>query len=210
MNRRLVFNIETVGDSGLPPELVPSPNDFSEFKKETTRMEKAAEAQEKIGLSPMTGKIICISICDCDNELIETNSGENERELLVWFNDRVGSVHPTTLIGFNSKSFDLPFIAIKMVQHGIKPTFLMSRMLQKYSSDFHIDVRQLLGNYESYAKGTLVQWSHRMGVTPPYKDGSMVNEWYVIGAWDEIRTHCNSNVLSTKELFVRCADVFGV
>ena len=89
------------------------------------------------------------------------------------------------LIGFNSLSFDVPFLVKRSWYNGVKPRRQLNlrRYVTPDRNTNHIDLRQLLGNWDGYARGSLDLYAKLMlGEDKGGIDGSMVQ-----GLWDEGR-----------------------
>lgn len=221
----LVFNIETVREEKLPERLVPQITDFQPTKEVLKKGEKSPtavleyqsekleEARSKMSLNPLTGRIIALSMKTNGGDIVTAMDNGNEKEIVKFFwetfKKAVVDVQGT-LVGYNSKSFDLPFLMNAALRLGVKVEGVdVYKYLYKYGHGYHMDVYTVLSNFEP-KKGTLGDWAERLGCTPVWGKGDKVGEWFSLKQYENIAKHCGSNVLATEGIFVRLIDTFGV
>lgn len=106
-----------------------------------------------------------------------------------------------TVVTFNGFSFDVPLLLKRSWFHGIKPTKIIST--RKYAVENHIDVRMVLGNWDSYARGNLdlyaaLKFGERKtdGV-----DGSKVQGLWDAKEYRKIHEYCKDDCRLTWKLF---------
>lgn len=217
MNQRLlVLNIETIGDPDLPSDLLPEVPDISTIrapinykdpekikeyiaKAYSSELQKAEDAKSEFSLSPLTGKIICMSFKCGDGNVISWH-GDCEEALLTQINNLFDKVAWDLLVTYNGKSFDIPFIYKGLLRYRMTPGFSYYTYTKRYDTLRHLDVYEVLSDFGQNKKGKLHQWATRLDVYPVYGRGTMVNEWWQKGQWDDIKKHCESNVAATYGL----------
>ena len=155
---------------------------------------------ETTGLEPFTDRILCISIMEVHTLEIKSFCQEDEQQLLKDFFEEVQNV--TKFIGYNSQSFDAPFILQRCMFYGIKLTkeFLDIKNqvdLRKHSLGFFL-------SYNKFAKGRLCQWAEKFGDKVETPNGSMMPKLFLEKKWDVIEAHCREDVIVTKRLLDRC------
>lgn len=150
---------------------------------------------ETTGLEPFEHRILCISVMNLKTNEVKTFVGEDEQQLLKDFWQYVINVNH--LIGFNSDSFDYPFIIQRCLFYGIKCLKPLSIDLRKESTAFW-------SSYNKYAKGKLSQWAEKFGLPVDTEDGSKMPGLYAQGKWDEIKSHCEEDIKITYQLYLRC------
>lgn len=213
--RTMVFNIETVPDPDMPEEVMPlfptaenvkapsnwkDPEKIKQYVDEKVKDLSSSYQDElkEYGILPVSSKIVCISQC-IDNRPVESIFGESEEELVKHFAEVVERSNIRQYVTFNGKSFDVPHLMIKFVQHRIHIPF--GGMTKRYATYPHTDVYELLSFFGAHRKGNLTAWAQRFGLAEPYGKGSMVYEWWKAGDFDSISKHCASNVESTRQIY---------
>lgn len=104
---------------------------------------------ERWSLFPEFSKIICISVGSWENTdsvtAFRTKSffGENERQILLEFNEYLQSQWEFKLCGHNLKYFDLPFIYRRMIVNGVKHHPALNNTDKKPREIPHIDTKDL-------------------------------------------------------------------
>jgi len=180
---KLVFDIETIGE------------DFDELDETTqevltrwTENEQDLEyLKQGLGFSPLTGEIVAIGILDVDTnkgavyyqapgKKIKDSEKNNikfrvmsESAMLKKFWEIIKNYQQ--IIGFNSRSFDAPFIIIRSAIHKIKPS--LNLMPYRYAQDsIHIDLLDQLSFYGAVRKkGNLHLWSRAFSIESPKAQG---------------------------------------
>jgi len=107
-----------------------------------------------------------------------------------------------TIVTFNGNSFDIPLLAKRSWLHGVRPTKIIS--CRKYTTNSnHIDVRAVLGNWDTYARGKLdlygaLKFGERKqdGI-----DGSMVQDMWDAGEYSKIHAYCEQDCLLTWKTY---------
>ncbi len=165
----LVFDIETVGEEWQSFDAVTQEN-LSWFIKESSKDTREYEYEMKelragLGLSPLTGFIVAIGVFDTERKKgavyfsaphtkikeFEKNNIKykpmNEKKMLEQFWQVADTVHE--FISFNGRGFDAPFLAIRSMVHGLKPTkdLLSNRYLSMQRGCLHIDLMDQLSFY---------------------------------------------------------------
>jgi len=218
---KLVFDIETVGfDFNALEE---SQQEFilryaDKELDEGLREQKRDEAIRFLSLYPLTAKVVAIGMLNTETEHSmvlyegtekeEWESEENnvkycaysETEMLHYFWQYVKKVE--SVITFNGRNFDIPFIMIRSAILKVKPTrnFLKSR----YDSKSHIDLLEKLTFYGITKKFNLDFYCKSFGIESPKSHGVSgmdVKELYNAGKIKEIATYCGHDVKATYDLY---------
>lgn len=150
---------------------------------------------ETDGLSPIENRIVMIGIKTEKEELIITS--DNEKEIIEEFWQYLKQNNVSMLIGFNIRSFDIPFIISRTFKYGIKATNLKYKLF---------DLRRAFNYYfNSYAKGTLEQYSELINSGSKYKGikSSMIPELWKNKEVDTIRKYLLQDVRMTWEVYER-------
>lgn len=161
----------------------------------------AKRGEEKPGLSPITGKVIAFGY-KRNGGALETFTDSSEKAVITTAASIFNISKVATVITFNGKQFDVPFLAVRAAVLGVK--FNFASVLRRYS-DEHIDVYEVLNSYRTPAKGSLKHWCHTFGVTMQEGDGEDMQTWYDTQNYEAIKAHNQSTLKATDEIFRRIA-----
>lgn len=220
----IVFDIETVGTKWDELDEATRGYLITRTSRKLSR-ESASEgsaeviAREALGLSPGTGRVICIALVNLESDQgavlyegeqqgwLDTASGQTrifrgtEPEILREFwqlLERYGRV-----ITYNGRAFDLPFSYIRSALYGIRPSRQL--LANRYSMGEHCDLAEVLTFFgAAQERFSLDYWCRRFGITSPKEgglDGSHVGQYYADGRLDEIAEYCLRDSRATGELY---------
>jgi len=231
----LVFDLETVG---FPlKEFHDSQQEYL-LRGALTDEEQQKKISE-FALSPLTGKIVCIGmqmmqqvegvwnakkVAYCLDETvtedgahssIELSTGDachlsNEKTMLENFWKLLAVNRTVTLVSFNGRNFDAPWLMLRSAVLGIRPTRnLMDGTRFNYSN--HIDLIDKLTFFSGSSSGATRRFNfdffaRAFGVTSPKSagvDGSKVGELYNQGEINTIAEYCLRDVTATWDLFLK-------
>lgn len=187
-------------------------------KDDAVREEKKEEAIRYLSLYPFTAKVIVIGMLNAESEnsyiLFESstpkeweNSGKQirykgmpEKEMLEHFWSLARKFD--TLITFNGRNFDLPFLMLRSALLKVKPSknFLGNR----YDTSQHIDLLEQLSFYGQVRKFNLDFYCHSFGIESPKSKGVTgmdIKELYTAGRIDDIAIYCAGDIRATLELY---------
>jgi hypothetical protein len=217
MVEKMFFDIETAG------------KDFESLDAKTQeyllRFAKDEEAVEKekasMGLWPLTGEIIAISLYSSDqkkgivyyrNERPDNTKNDillegewsfapvkDEKELLKKFWAAVKQTKQ--IISFNGRVFDAPFILVRSAVNKLKPT--INLMPTRYN-EFHLDLMEQLTFYGAVKRRfSLEMWCKTLGIENPKKDveGTMVTGLFKEQKYFEIAKYCKGDTVATFSLY---------
>ena len=110
------------------------------------------------------------------------------------------------LCAHNGKEFDFPYIARRMLIHGIELPYKLDLFGKKPWEVPHLDTMELwkFGDYKHYTSLKLM--ANVLGIPSPKEDmdGSMVRDvFYEKGDLDRIVTYCELDVVTTAQVFLR-------
>ncbi|MEN8825562.1 MAG: 3'-5' exonuclease [Wenyingzhuangia sp.] len=171
----------------------------------------AEEFYSNAGIWAEFGKIVCISVgYFVNNQLrITSYASKEEKELLIDFkkvliNHFNGSKH--RLCGHNAKEFDFPFMARRMIVHGIDLPPQLNLFGKKPWEIPHIDTLDLC-KFEDYKHYTSLKLlTHLLGVPSPKGDidGSKVGTvYYQEKDLPRIVRYCEQDVLALARVYMR-------
>lgn len=157
-------------------------------------------------LSPRTGRIVAVGFAWRGVTGSDWSAGEDEREVIehairyLYDNDLV--------VTYNGTSFDLPFLATRAAILGVPLRMNFGRLMRRYSTSPHCDVRGVLTQWDSRAKGTLAQWLAAFGLPPKTGSGADVAALAAAGEWDAIGRYAADDAVRTLALYDRIAPYF--
>lgn len=231
----LVFDLETVGH-----EFSSFDEAQQEYLLRGTQTDEERERKiAEFALSPLTGKIVCIGMQMMSRdasgwhmkrvaysvdptlatETVATAhdlpSGavchmSSEVVMLENFWRLVSANRSVTLVSFNGRNFDAPWLMLRSAVLGIRPSKnLMDGTRFNYGG--HIDLIDKLTFYQASATGATRRFNFdfftkAFGVPSPKSagvDGSMVGELFGEGRYFDIAEYCLRDVSSTWELFLK-------
>lgn len=212
----LFLDIETVPESEDFNELDDDKKELWEQKSKYQRKEEfsAEEFYERAGIWAEFGKIICISVgyfnFKGDIRTFRTTSFHgDEVKLLKEFKNLLINHFSSTkhlLCGHNAKEFDFPYIARRMIIHGIELPYKLNLFGKKPWEIPHLDTMELwkFGDYKHFTSLKLL--SNILGIPSPKQDidGSQVRRvYYEDNDLDRIITYCELDVVTTAQVFLR-------
>ena len=175
----------------------------------------AAEVYDKAGIYAEFGKIICIScgiVADKPHgkEIrLKSFAGDDERQVLLDFAKLLTQHYNTpyhVLCGHNTKEFDFPFIARRMLIHGIDLPGALDIAGKKPWEIAHLDTMELwkFGDYKHYSALNLL--CHIFKIPTPKDDISgadVARVYYQDQDLPRIVKYCQKDVVAVIQLFLR-------
>ena len=154
---------------------------------------------ETTGLTAMEDRVTCIGYAnDLQSESIKVIQNIDEKKMLEEFWQLVPL--DGVLCGFNSDSFDIPFLIKRSLIHGVRITrFSKTIDLRKIANSFQY-------SYNKYEKGTLAQWSVILLGIEKSTDGKEVIQAFHDKDWPTLIKHSEDDILMTQALYKRCVD----
>ena len=212
----LFLDIETVPEVEHYKDLADTKKELWEHKSQYQRKEdiSAEEFYERAGIWAEFGKIICISVGYFNikgdmREFRVTSFHGEESKLLRDFKNLLNThfKNPKNLLcAHNGKEFDFPYIARRMIIHGINLPYKLDLFGKKPWEVPHLDTMELwkFGDYKHYTSLKLM--ANILGIPSPKEDidGSMVRDvYYKEKGLDRIVTYCELDVVTTAQVFLR-------
>lgn len=224
----LVFDIETVGDEWNTFDS-DTQAILTRWLARTVRTKDEYEAglkdiKDGLGFSPFTGEIVAIGLYDIeraqgvvyytgDASLPDTERGaflcksRSEREMLEDFWE--GAQAYDTFVTFNGRGFDVPFVNIRSLVHGIRPTqdLMTGRYLSQQKVVRHVDLQDQLTFYGALQRRPSLHVACRaLGIKSP-KSGGVTGDdvatLYRTGRFTDIAHYNARDVIATTELYLK-------
>lgn len=212
----LFLDIETVPETESFDELDDEKKELWSQKSKYQRKEEYTpeEFYDRAGIWAEFGKIVCISVGyfnfkgDIRTFRTTTFYGD-ETKLLKEFKNLLNSHFSSAkhlLCGHNAKEFDFPYIARRMIIHGIELPYKLNMFGKKPWEIPHLDTMELwkFGDYKHFTSLKLL--ANILGIPSPKGDidGSMVRQvFYEEKDVDRIITYCELDVVTTAQVFLR-------
>ena len=216
LNSLLFLDIETVPERPSFTALPEEKQLLWEQKSKYQRKDEFSpeEFYDRAGIWAEFGKIICISVGyfafkgDIRTFRVTTFHGE-EAQLLQDFKQLLNSHFNQAkhlLCAHNGKEFDFPYIARRMLVHGLGLPYKLDLFGKKPWEVPHLDTMELwkFGDYKHFTSLRLM--AHVLGIPSPKEDmeGSMVRDvYYEENDLDRIITYCELDVVTTAQVFLR-------
>lgn len=208
--RTIAIDLETISNPRMIdnlPEIKSDPRLKDPEKIKADIEKKKKDAVSKMGLSPITGLICCISATDTSTMesksfFIDTKTLSETKML----NDFWQFAHSCfRFVTFNGIQFDVPFLNFRSMIANIQPSVRISTKM--YQVRNHVDLRMILGNWDRQASGKLETYCKAILGPDAGKsdgiDGSMVQDMMDVGAYDVIMEYCEKDTELTAQLFNR-------
>lgn len=212
----LFLDIETVPETQCFSDLDEAKQQLWEAKSQYQRKDEftAEEFYERAGIWAEFGKIICISVgyftFQGENRKFRTTSFHGvEIKILKDFRNLIISHFSQAkhlLCAHNGKEFDFPYIARRMIIHGIELPYKLNLFGKKPWEVPHLDTLELwkFGDYKTYTSLKLL--TNVLGIPSPKDDidGSEVYRvYYEEHDIDRIVTYCEKDTVAVAQIFLK-------
>ena len=203
----LVLDIETVG---APVEEIPERAlDYlyraleRDAPDEEELERRRQDLEERFGLDPATGRIICIGCFDTETDEETVFYGGEEVDILKRFWAWLANHPPELLVTFNGKRFDLPYLNVRSAIHSLTPSVQLPD--GRHTRRPHFDVQEVLSADDRRRRGGLDYFCAIFGLDSPKSslDGSQIATAYADGRIEEIARYCLADCRATGALFER-------
>lgn len=209
---KLVIDIETVAiDSEVldaykskfepkPPEPEPEPETDEKpknRKKKAATDDRKKRKSDRPGLNYLTGKIVVVVVKPLGGKPV-VFAQEDEDLLLIGLYDYLITKRPIEVITFNGRGFDVPFIVMRGLLHGLDFAHLLPT---KRYDKLHVDLfEDVLGGKWGMG-GRLSELAWFFSLEEVEGNGAEVQKLYDSGDLEGIISHCVSDVETTEALY---------
>lgn len=220
IDKILFLDIETVPNHAHYADL---PERFQKLwdkkaKRLVTEDQTPDEVYNMAGIFAEFGKIVCISVGfitrtgDGETLRITSFANDDEQVLLQEFsallNKHFYDIKQHKLCGHNGKEFDFPFLARRMLIHGMPlPNLLNIGGLKPWENP-HLDTMTYwkFGEYKNFTALDLLAAIFDIPTPKDDIDGSMVyGVYYEDNDLDRIVEYCQKDVVTLVQVFLRLA-----
>ncbi len=217
----LVFDIETVPATDkrqLPTTVAEALGKYAERKEMDT--------QAAMGLSPFFGKVISLALGEGETHiddqkvtvLLVPPPGQEDKDYPDWVRPMsepdllrafwVLANAATTVVSFNGRGFDVPFLVTRSLVHEIPAR--VDLLGNRYALRPHLDLYQILtqGRYGGGPSNLdTICWALDIKSPKGEMDGSMVASAYEQGNAEDIATYNRADVTATTRVYHRVRDL---
>jgi len=212
----LFLDIETVPQHASFNDL---DADYQQLFSDKTKYQRkgdftAEEFYDRAGIWAEFGKIVCISVGyfkwkDGERTFRTTTFSGTEKELLIQFKELLESYFNRThhlLCAHNGKEFDFPFIARRMVIHGIEIPGKLDLFGKKPWEVKHLDTLEMwkFGDHKHYTSLKLLTKILNIPSPKTDIDGSQVRDvFYRENDAARIISYCERDVVAIAQIILR-------
>lgn len=168
--------------------------------------------------SPPCHQILCAGYAFLESHRVQDwgvlgeDGDEDEETILKKLTYSIRQTSPT-IVGMNSRGFDLPVIASRALRHGIPFPWYYATKNPRYRYAFtdHLDIMDLLCDHGAAPKASLDVWARLVGF--PGKqgtDGSDIPLLLASGGVRAVADYCMSDVVQTCALLLRTDLLRGI
>ncbi len=221
----LILDIETVGEEWGTIDEVTQAQLLSWVCKtagsEAEYASRVDDLKQSLGFSPFTGKVVALGVYDQTRKqgtvYYESTQGEDDRVGSFFYRPRSeammlaefweGVTQYDTVVTYNGRAFDIPFILHRSVVHGVMPTvdLMRYRYLTQQVPPYHIDLADQLSFYGAMGKRPSLHLLCRAyGIESPKSHGVTGHEvaaLYQAGRIHDIATYNTHDLLATALLY---------
>lgn len=210
----IYLDIETcaIDDASMFVEAVSAPSNYKDQAKiDAYVAEKQAEQVTRAALYPWTARVVALGVDIGAGPLVSVCPHEaDEAHVIRTFWKSIAREHPQyieTIVGFNSRSFDLPVLLARSLLLDIDAPHIN---LDRYRSP-HIDLMDRLTWFGTIPARSLKWYARRFGV--PVTDettGADVAALVAAGQFDKVAEHCHADLVLTRAVAERGRFVRGM
>lgn len=212
----LFLDIETVPETQKYSDLDPIKQELWDLKSKYQRKDDftAEEFYDRAGIWAEFGKIICVSVGyfkfqgDIRTFRVTSFHGEEAYILKDFKNLLITHFSQTKhlLCAHNGKEFDFPYLARRMIIHGIELPYKLNLFGKKPWEVPHLDTLELwkFGDYKTYTSLKLL--TNVLGIPSPKDDidGSEVfRVYYEEQDIDRIISYCEKDTIAVAQILLR-------
>lgn len=151
---------------------------------------------ETTGLDPFTHRIIGVGVFNINSKTVDVKFSKDESELIRTFWDYY--MRATTIIGFNIKRFDIHFVAIRSLKHGIELPDVPKRV---------IDILEILSFNQQKKMRRLSTVANFLGIDVKDRDASQIPSMWEEGRIEELEEYLKKDLELTADIYQKMSCV---
>ena len=200
--KKICFDFETIPSPAADP--------FNEESvalgnlKDPVKISEKIEAEKakhhgSLGLDIHQNMICSFAWCDGEDAGYTLINETDEKEIILTVWDKLAEYD--FFITFNGNSFDVPMLNIHSMFQRIRVPFQIST--RKYQVTNHCDLRAVLSNWETFAKGNLDFWLNKCLGINKYEGmtGAMVTDAWEMGLYQKVGEYNQDDAEKTWKLY---------
>ena len=199
----ITIDIETFSGWNKPSlDDIEAPSNYKDPDKiKAYKEENLDKIWRKQALNSLKGQIICIGYALNDGD-VEVLFDEDEKKLLMQFNDVISKYPYGILIGHNLLRFDIPWLYHRSIKyrlsslksilpHGKRDTDMINDTMSLFSSTIY-------GSDGYYSLDEIAKF---LGLNPKESSGADIHDMFVAKEYDKIKEHCKYDVELTRQVY---------
>lgn len=208
--KTIAFDLETIADRSiisLLPPLEPDSRLKDPEKIKASLQEKDIKRIKELAMNPATNMVCCFGWTDganTGNIMLADETPEAHKLLMEQAWDFLSQYDH--FVTFNGNAFDIPTLRMNSLKRRVRvPVKIDTR---RYQISNHVDVRMILGNWETFAHGNLDFYSRiflgetsKHDTTGKKMTGDMVQDYWDIGLHEDIAKYCMQDCECTWGIF---------
>jgi len=164
---------------------------------------KTRETWAKGSLSPLRGRVACISLAFGERAVQVIECADDERGGLWALNAELGRVEPDVIVTHNGFGFDYEFLWKRALKHRI-PDLSQAMRQGKPWDGYLVDTMRMFGpGYREYHSLDTVCAFLDIERAPSTIDGSGVLDAYLSGRWAEVVEHAAADIVDLRNVYRR-------
>lgn len=158
----------------------------------------------KAPLMPEYGRILCVTMAfyKGDEMLLKSIYGDDEEKLVkeVWsIFKKISETTNKGLCGYYIKGFDIPWLARKMMEYGLKiPQVLCTFNVKPWEMNVY-DLAEIWKNKGTLENISFDEMLYKLDVTSPKSDisgGDVGKVYWVDGDLERVKVYCENDVIA--------------
>ena len=217
------FDIETIPDDDVVKNLLNFTGEREENRQALDDYHlKITDGKNKFHRQ-LFHKVACISFVEVESKIIDgyesyqikdiRSGGEvenyNEEKLISGFFSYLDKIQKKTklkIVGFNSRTFDLPVLKYRAIKYGVSASWLYegNKYGYRYNTDWHCDLLEVLSDFGTSARIKLSEICAILDIPCKYDiDGSDVMGLFDQGDLQSIRDYCEIDAVVVYLVFLK-------
>lgn len=151
---------------------------------------------------PLFSKIILVGLKP-KNKSSKFFYGDDESKILSDLWEYLNKSQPDLIVSFNGYRFDVPFLYIRSLLNGVKPSFPINTNKNGMGRSNHFDCMLVLSHNDVFPWVSLEIACRMFNIEIPQCEvkGSQIRECYKNGKWEGIIKKCEADLTMLEKLY---------